>query len=335
MVAKVAFTLLLLSSSLQLRCALALRTISAGISETRLTSVEQVLLNHSLTPPAMSAALTYLWATGEPAVATCVFRLYVDGGAPIEFEIAKFSGTGFQPAGDAAPWQSEFFGSLGRDSWFSTIRVPYEHSLVVTYQQAPGAPSAMFFAQARAVEGLTLDGIIAGVVLPPSARLQVQVREAVAYSPLDYMTLIDLPPGASGALLGTTLWWNTESPNTIEGCVRAFIPQGASFNDSMLLATGWEDYYASSWGMVAGPWQGPWSGRTYYNESAAHRNLQVSAYRLHTADPLFFSDGLRLVLRNGETRDAEGIKCRQETGGSPVGMPGATNLSVVAWAYIW
>ena len=314
----------------------ALRTISAGISETRLTHTEVVLLNHTLTPPALSAALTYLWATGDPAVATCVFRLYVDGAPPLAFELAKFAGTGFPPAADAAPWHSDLFGSLGRSSWFSTIRVPFERSLVVTYQQAPsGPPSAMFFAQARAVEGLALDGIIAGVTLPPSARLQVQVREATAYAPLEYMTLVDVPAGASGALLGTTLWWDTASPNTIEGCVRAFTPRAAPYNASLLLATGWEDYYASSWGMVAGPWQGPWSGRTYYEEGAAHANLRVSAYRLHTADPLFFSDGLRLVLRNGETRDAEGIKCRLEAGGSPVGAPGATNLSVVAWAYTW
>ena len=330
-----AFTPLLLATSL-LR-APALRTISAGISETRLTSVETVLLNHSLAPPATSAALTYLWATGDPAVATCIFRLYVDGGeAPISFQIAQFAGTGILPAGDAAPWQSALFGSLGRDSWFSTIRVPFERSLVVTYQQAPGAPSGvMFFAQARAVEGLALDNIVSGLVLPPSARLQVQVREAVAYAPLDYMTLVDLPAGTAGALLGTSLWWDTASPNTIEGCVRAFTPRGAPFNASLLMSTGWEDYYASSWGMVAGPWQGPWSGRTFYDEGTAHKNLRVAVYRLHTADPLFFSDGLRLVLRNGETRDAEGVKCRLEAGGSPVGTPGATNLSVVAWAYTW
>lgn len=315
---------------------LALRTISSGVSETRLTAIEQVLLNHTLTPPATFAALTYLWATGDPAVATCTFRLYVDGGAPLVFEIAKAAGVGILPQGDVTPWHSAFFGSLGRNSWFSTIRVPFERSLVVTYQQATGEPNnVMFFAQARAVEGLTLDGIIAGVVLPPSARLQVQVRENVAYAPLEYMTLADVPAGTSGALFGTTLWWVSNSSNTIEGCVRAFTPHTASFNESMLMSTGFEDYYASSWGMIAGPWQGPWSGRTFWNSSAALLNLATSVYRLHTADPLFFTDGLRFVLRNGETRDATGQKCTQETGGSPVGTPGTTNLSVIAWVYTW
>ena len=311
----------------------ALRTISAGISESRLNATEQVLISHALVPPAASAALTYLWATGDPSVATCTFRLYVDGSAaPLVFEIAKAAGVGILPSGDVAPWHSDWFGSLGRDSWFLTIRVPFERSLVVTFQQAAGAPDATFFAQARIVEGLILDGIIAGAVLPPSARLQVQVREGDVYAPLDYMTLADVPAGTSGALLGTSLWWASESANTIEGCVRAYTPRAAPYNASMLMSTGWEDYYASSWGMIAGPFTGPWSGTTFWSSPG---NLAVSAYRLHTADPLFFSDGLRLVLRNGETRDAAGIKCRQETGGAPVGTPGQTNLSVIAWVYVW
>jgi hypothetical protein len=57
-------------------------------------------------------------------------------------------------------------------------------------------------------------------------------------------------------------------------------------------------------------------------------------YRFHTQDPLFFHDGVRLVLRNGDAIGPRG-KCTLETGGTPVGTPGVTNLSVYAWVYVW
>lgn len=309
------------------------RTFSAGVSETTLTQTETVLLNHTLAAPFALGALTYLWATGSASVATTVFRLYVDGGAPLTFPLAAAAGVGFPPASDVAPWQSAAFGSLGRDSWFSTLRVPFASSLVVTYAQAPGAPDALFFAQARGVDGgEPLRDVLDGFALPAAARLQVLVRGPTSYAPLDYMELAAVPAGVSGALFGTSLWWDSASSNTIEGCVRSFSPPEAPFNASSLLSTGWEDYYASSCGMIAGAWTGPFSGTTTWSSPG---NLRVSAYRLHTRDPLFFDDGIRLVLRNGETTDASGQKCRLETGGNPVGTPGATNLSVIAWVYVW
>ena len=54
---------------------------------------------------------------------------------------------------------------------------------------------------------------------------------------------------------------------------------------------------------------------------------------MHTTDPLLFSDGLRLVLRNGETKNDQGVKCLLETGGDPVGTPANTTLSVYTWWY--
>lgn len=191
---------------------------------------------------------------------------------------------------------------------------------------------SLLFIQARGVTGLGtgLGGIFPGFTLPATARLQLQVRWNVTYNPLDYMTLVDVGVGA-GAVFGTSLSWQTSSSSTIEGCVRAFTPRGTNFTNSMLLSTGWEDYYISSWGMVLGPWQGDLSGTTRWSSPA---NLDVSAYRLHTQDPLFFEDGLRLVLRNGETIGPGG-KCLQETGGTPVGRPAATTLSVYAWVYVW
>lgn len=98
------------------------------------------------------------------------------------------------------------------------------------------------------------------------------------YAPLQQMLLADLPANTNGALFGTQLWWNSSSPNTIEGCVRACSPRTAacaagSYTQTMLLSTGWEDYYASSWGMVAGPFTGSFSGTTHWTSPG---NRQVS-----------------------------------------------------------
>jgi hypothetical protein len=313
-------------------------TFSAGVSESVLNSTEQVLLNHTLTPGAEVGALTYFWITGDPSVAFAVIRVYVDGEAApsLVYAPAAAAGVGLlnttHGGADVPPWGTPLMGSLGRASYYNTFRVPFQVSVAVTFQAGAGQPDgAMAFLQARGVDGMSLDGIIAGVTLPPTARLRLQVAVDVTYAPLEYMTLASVPNTTRGAFLLSTLWWNATSANTIEGCVRAFTPAGAPF-PGMLLSTGFEDYYASSWGFVAGAFTGPFSGVTYWTSPG---NLQVGAYRLHTQDPLLFTGGLRLVLRNGETRAANGLKCLLESGGDPVGSPGNTTLSTYAWWYQW
>ena len=148
-----------------------------------------------------------------------------------------------------------------------------------------------------------------------------------------YMTLAEVPPGpgSNGAVFATSMQWHSTSSSTIEGCVRMHSPHNTTFAESMLLSTGWEDYYISSWGMIQGAWQGELSGTTQWSSPA---NRDVSAYRFHTQDPLFFQGGLRLILRNGDAIGPNG-KCTLETGGGAVGVPGVTDLSVYAWVYVW
>ena len=318
------------------QCAIAASTFSAGISESVLNETEQLLLNHSLIAGEAVGALTYFWITGDPSVAYATIRVYIDGeaNASVVYAPAAAAGIGIlndtHTGPDVLPWGIPLMGSLGRSSYYNTIRVPFQASVVVTFQAGAGQPrGVMVFLQARGVDGLSLSDVIPGVPIPATARLRLSTALGVSYAPLDYMTLADIPAPASGALLMTTLWWESASSNTIEGCVRAFTPAAAPW-PGLLLSTGFEDYYASSWGFIAGAFTGPFSGVTYWTSPG---NLRVCAYRVHTADPLLFSDGLRLVLRNGETRDAQGLKCRLETGGTPVGTPANTTLSVYAWWY--
>lgn len=304
-------------------------SFSAGLAMTRLNATEQTLLNYTVVGQA-GAALTYFWITGDAPVATATIRMYIDGEAApsLVFEPAKAAGVGIRNTSleDLPPWGTRWMGSLGRDAYYITFRVPFTRSLAVTFA---GEPAAAWL-QARGAEGLALDDVVAGVTLPATARLRLQVRERVDYSALEYMTIADMP-GASGALFLTTMWWTTDSPNTIEGCWRAFSPRDAPW-PGLQLSTGWEDYYAGSWGFIAGPFTNDMSGVTYYTSPG---NLETSAYRFHAHDPVFFNDGLLLVMRNGETTDAHGMKCTQATGGPPFGRPGNTTLSVYAWYYEW
>jgi len=314
----------------------ALATFSAGIAESKLNATEQTLLNYTAVGAA-GGALTYFWITGGPPVAQAVIRMFVDGEAlpSLAFEPAKAAGMGFLNAShagdrDLPPWGSRWMGSLGRNAYHLTFRVPFMRSLRITFQAGAAGGCAVWL-QARGSEGLALDHMIPGVTLPPTARLVLQARELVAYRALDYMTIADVPRGTSGAVFLSTVWWTSLSPNTIEGCWRAFTPRDAAF-PGLQLSTGWEDYYAASWGFAAGPFTTSLAGNTFYTSPG---NLQVSAYRFHDLDPLFFSDGLKLVMRNGETVDGDGIKCRLETGGKPHGSPSNTTLSSYAWLYTW
>jgi hypothetical protein len=312
------------------------------VSESKLNQSEVTLLDHTLQAGDLGA-LTYFWITGSPAVAYAQIRIYIDGetNPSLAYQPAKASGVGIGAIGQIigpgngstlGPWSTKWFGQLGRSAYFNTFRVPFQRSLRLTYQSGLGQPDAMLFIQARGVSGLGdgLSDIIPGFTLPPTARLTLQVRDDTTYAPLEYMTLADVPTG-SGALFATTMWWHSQSKSTIEGCVRAYMPRNQSFSESMLLSTGWEDYYITSWGMIQGAFQGELSGTTHWTSPG---NLNVSAYRFHTQDPLFFEDGLRVVLRNGETKGPAG-KCLQETGGRPVGTPGSTTLGVYAWVYSW
>lgn len=310
-------------------------TFSAGIAESRLNASEQTLLNHTAVGTT-GGALTYFWITGEPPVAQAIIRMYVDGEASpsLVFEPAKAAGMGFlnttHTSTDLPPWGSRWMGSLGRNAYYTSFRVPFMRSLRITFQEGAAGGSAVWL-QARGSEGIALDHVIPGITLPPTARLQLQVRELVAYRALDYMTVADVPRGTNGAVFLSSIWWTSLSPNTIEGCWRAYTPRNAAF-PGLQLSTGWEDYYAASWGFIAGPFTTSLAGNTYYT---APGNLQISSYRFHDVDPLFFNDGLLLVMRNGETVDSDGIKCRLETGGKPHGNPSNTTLSSYAWLYTW
>lgn len=81
----------------------------------------------------------------------------------------------------------------------------------------------------------------------------------------------------------------------------------------------------------------PVSGLTHRYTLPNSTALEMSVYRFHDRDPLPFSaaDGFRLMWRNGDTLDAAGRKCRVLEGGTPVGSPTTSRITIYAWMYVW
>ena len=65
--------------------------------------------------------------------------------------------------------------------------------------------------------------------------------------------------------------------------------------EPLFLSSGGEDYFLSAYYFNEGEFRTPNSGLTYYDGAGG-----LSAYKTHDRDPIFFSDGLSLVWRNGE-----------------------------------
>eukprot|EP00039_Didymoeca_costata_P003025 m.64612 g.64612 ORF g.64612 m.64612 type:complete len:399 (+) comp11660_c0_seq2:105-1301(+) len=301
----------------------------------------------------------------NPFVDFVVFRYYIDGetNASIVFSPNMACGVGpfanrtessnSPPSGPSpfstktnetnAPWSSKYFGKGSADGgWFLNVKVPFQRSIKVTYQlpPIPGHPEVTAlraFVQVRGVESLPIT--YGGIQLPSSARLHLQRIEAKQYQALDWVNLLDVPK-AYGAILMNTLAVETASLNFMEGCVHVYSPYDAPF-PGLIIATGTEDYYNSAYYFSAGQFTFAEVGQTWVGGGWTTENPgQWSAYRIHDeGDPQFFSDGVKLVWRVGDSqKNIDGVlyKCLAPPGCNtttcpPAGSP--TNATV--WSYTW
>jgi hypothetical protein len=92
-------------------------------------------------------------------------------------------------------------------------------------------------------------------------------------------------------------------------------------------------YFISSYYFSGGEFHLPNSGFTHFASNSS--SVTLSAYRFHHNDPLVFSNGVKMVWRNGDTTGSNGLKCLTESGGSPVGNPQPANLLIYTWVYTW
>jgi len=121
--------------------------------------------------------------------------------------------------------------------------------------------------------------------------------------------------------------------NFLEGCYHAYSPYNEKF-PGKLLSTGTEDYFDSAWYFDGGEFRLENAGFTHLKQNGD--SVEWSAYRFHEQDPLPFSNGFRLIWRNGDTvNPLTGLKCFVETGGAPAGSPTVSEVTLYAWVYVW
>jgi hypothetical protein len=226
--------------------------IGTSLAGGKLTQQEQLLFEHNVSSAATHAVMTHWWLTahddaGDAAYTHfAIFRMYIDGeaNASLVFSPSLAIGVGF---GDpSAPWATSLFGrGSGAGAWFSNLRIPFEQSIRITLQAAPGAPdyTHLYFI-CRGAENLGIT--IAGVEVPlPGSRLVLQTRRAALIPPLAFLTVANLSAGSSGLLLMHTLEFAASNLNTLEGCYHLYTPQRPSF-PGIIVASGTEDFFSSS-----------------------------------------------------------------------------------------
>lgn len=210
-------------------------------------------------------------------------------------------------------------------------RVPFQKSIRVTGRLASTeSGSRTMWIIVRGAENLPTT--FEGLTLPITARLLLQKIENRVYEPLDFVTVANVTSG-EGFLLSHTISISSASINFIEGCYHAYSEYNQSFPGEGI-STGTEDYFDSAFTFDAGQFHLGVSGLTHFQKDN-NGTFQLSAYRMHHLDPIFFNNGFRFVWRNGDMLDQRGIKCILESGGQIVGTPDKAIINSYAWIYLW
>ena len=291
--------------------------------------------------------------------------VYIDGEseASIVLQPALMAGVGFND--QTAPWGNKWIGKGAQGAaWYSNLSAQQWHSLPLPPVRPPltTAHICLHCFQPSAVPALhpitgqlthpvdsglsvrlwvifrgteNLQTNLGGFVLPPDSRLIQSVIEPQMYRPLEWITLLDIAPPLSGMLFAHTLSASSSNLAFLEGCYHAYTPYDAPF-PGITVSTGTEDYFDSAYYFDGGEFRQENAGLThFFNRDDPNDGLtEVSAYRIHEQDSIFFTDGFRFKWQVGDTNDMAGHKCTTEKGGEP-GSTNATFVTAYTWAYVW
>lgn len=269
--------------------------------------------------------LTHMWFGGAfPNYHKTVVRVYVDGEQNASIQMQLGLGHGFGFGDDSAPWGEVKLGKTGSQSGiYNTYRIPYGTEIRITAQRSADSPAdTQFWWIARCTDNLPLS--VGGVILPERARLKLHKVEDHFAAPLDEITMCNVE--GAGALYQVTIQAEAQPPSGtspsetfMEGCIRAYL-NGSTAPE--LLSSGYEDYFLGTYYFNRGKYATDISGLTHKDEATA----QVSAYRFHDEDPIFFQHGMRLTCRCGDTEHAT-------LQGQPYLNPQPTRFTTYAWVY--
>jgi len=263
--------------------------------------------------------LTHMWFGGDfKNYGLTRLRIYIDGEkeASIDMELMMGHGIGFQD--ESAPWGVERIGKTGQPSGiYNTYRIPFGSSVRITAQRQEAEENEKevppFWWIIRGVEGVPLE--IGGVKLPEHARLRLYKVTDRATKPLEEFSMSET--AKSGMLYMVTIAAKSTKYCFMESCVRAYI---GGVKDPLLLSSGMEDYFLGTYDFNKGKYYTPIAGVTHLVPET-----EFSAYRFHEADPVFFNNGLRLTIRDGEESNGKVFGCD----------PQPTTFTTYVWLYEW
>jgi len=291
-----------------------------GKFERVLNSTEEaVLFDHQ-----GKGCLNHFWFGGNSeGLENTRIRYYVDGGKTPSIDMNLYMGHGIGFNDNHAPWATKYMGKIGKkNGFFNNYQIPFGTRVRVTAQRMDSRkePADIWWIIRGVENGRARLG---GITLPESARLKLHRLEDHTAKPLEEFNLCDLK--AKGAIFQVAIAAQGTSGNELtylEACMRAY--PGAA-KTPVMLSSGLEDYFLGTYYFDSGRYYSDMAGLTHLDE----KKLSFSAYRIHDQDPLFFSSGLRLTCRNGETEHG--------TPEGPVAYknPPVTRFTTYTWAYEW
>jgi hypothetical protein len=211
----------------------------------------------------------------------------------------------------------ERIGKTGQPSGiYDTYRIPFGRSVRITAERGKeeeGNPP--FWWVIRGITDAPVE--MGGVRLPDRARLKLYKVENRTAKPLEEFDIYN--GRRPGVLFETTIAARSTTFCFLESCVRAYLGGSKS---PLMLSSGLEDYFLGTYYFNGGKYYTPVAGLTHLVPGS-----EFSAYRFHEADPVFFPDGLRLTIRDGEQINGKVF--------GPRPGPAETVYTTYVWVYEW
>lgn len=269
--------------------------------------------------------LSHFWFGGNfPGVEHTRIRYYIDGEDAPSIDMALFMGHGIGFADQYAPWATKYIGKIGRQNGiYNNYRIPFGQHVRVTAQRADSdtndpqdTPQIWWIIRGNENTRVSLGDM----TLPQHARLRLHRLDDHHAQPMQEFDVCNV--AGSGALFQVAIAAQSESFSYLEACMRAYT-NGSKL--PTMLSSGLEDYFLGTYYFDTGIYHSDVAGLTHFDKD----NASFSAYRFHDADPVFFTDGLRLTCRCGESEhgdtDSQASYCQ----------PQPTRYTTYTWAYQW
>jgi hypothetical protein len=235
------------------------------------------------------------------------------------------------------PWQSERFGHTHDMGWYNLYQIPFEKQVKVTMTCSVDTP---FWFRLGGVENYPI--AVGNLELPSNAKLQIhRFDESVPVGTL--VTLANVS-GSAGLLTQLNVWIRSSEAYQ-EGCIQATIDGGRK----LWMSSGLEDYFLGSYFHTMPQMSLGVTGFHLNNSTVCpskHNGPNsLAAYRIHTQDPVLFSNSLQYQWQ-ATGNDVEGKtlcnyqwppkdEVKAAFAESTHGEVGTVAITTYAWVYVY